>query len=132
MKNVNDYKVDKTKPANFNIRNDVKLRDILDIVIYKIQNNHHVAKELLHDNEIDIQFAYDQVLEFIDVACLDENATTDDADVMFYDSEYCEMMQIDLSEYEFSFYLILSLVNYDISESELFAKNSNDVSNFNV
>ena len=121
MKNVNDYKVDKTKPANFNIRNDVKLRDILDIVIYKIQNNHHVAKELLHDNEIDIQFAYDQVLEFIDVARLDENATTDDADIMFYDSEYCEMMQIDLSEYEFSFYLILSLVNYDLKESELFA-----------
>ena len=132
MKNVNDYKVNKINSANFNIRNDVKLRDILDIVIYKIQNNHHVAKELLHDNEIDIQFAYDQVLEFIDVARLDENATTDDADIMFYDSEYCEMMQIDLSEYEFSFYLLLSLVNYDISESELFAKNSNDVSNFNV
>ena len=132
MKNVNDYKVDKINSANFNIRNDVKLRDILDIVIYKIQNNHHVAKELLHDNEIDIQFAYDQVLEFIDVARLDENATTDDADIMFYDSEYCEMMQIDLSEYEFSFYLIMSLVNYDISESELFAKNSNDDSNFNV
>ena len=132
MKNVNDYKVDKINSANFNIRNDVKLRDILDIVIYKIQNNHHIAKELLHDNEIDIQFAYDQVLEFIDVARLDENATTDDADIMFYDSEYCEMMQIDLSEYEFSFYLIMSLVNYDISESELFAKNSNDDSNFNV
>jgi len=121
MKNVNDYKVNKINSANFNIRNDVKLRDILDIVIYKIQNNHHVAKELLHDNEIDIQFAYDQVLEFIDVARLDENATTDDADIMFYDSEYCEMMQIDLSEYEFSFYLILSLVNYDLKESELFA-----------
>tara|TARA_Y100000004_G_scaffold155385_1_gene179955 strand:+ start:106 stop:471 length:366 start_codon:yes stop_codon:yes gene_type:complete len=121
MKKVNDYKVDKINSASFNIRNDVKLRDILDIVIYKIQNNHHVAKELLHDNEIDIQFAYDQVLEFIDVARLDENATTDDADVMFYDDEYCEMMQIDLSEYEFSFYLILSLVNYDLKESELFA-----------
>tara|TARA_B100001057_G_scaffold231789_2_gene232039 strand:+ start:405 stop:803 length:399 start_codon:yes stop_codon:yes gene_type:complete len=132
MKNINDYKIDKTKPANFNIRSDVKLRDILDIVIYKIQNKHHVAKELLHDNEIDIMYAYDQVLEFIDVAQLDENATTNDADVMFIDEEYCEMMQIDLSDYEFSFQLIMSLVNYDISESELFAKNSNDDSNFNV